>query len=84
MTRPVPPRLLLLPALLLLAACGKPKDPAQNALGGVGSGPAPAAAGGAGSTGGNTSGDGPQGERSPSGPASNMSGGSARNPSSSS
>ena len=79
MTRSTP-RLVLLSVFLALAACGEPKDPAQNALGGVGAGPAPRAAGGGGPTGGNTSADGPEGERSPSGPASNMSGGSAKNP----
>lgn len=43
---------------------------AQNALGGTGEGPAPKASGGGAQSSGNTSGDNPQGEVSPSGPGS--------------
>ena len=65
------PTILLAAALLTLAACGRGGDDsnksAQNALGGVGQGPAPPAGGGAQQSG-NASGNNPQGEVSPSGP----------------
>ncbi|MBE7218374.1 MAG: hypothetical protein INR64_07885 [Caulobacteraceae bacterium] len=72
-------RLTMLAAALVLAGCGGGKHDAsntaggndtgaaQNALGGVGNGPAIKGAGGVQSSG-DTSGDNPQGEVSPSGP----------------
>ena len=57
----------LMAAALMLTACGRPGS-AQNALGGVGAGPAPKNATGGVQNPGTTSGNGPQGEVSPSGP----------------
>ena len=68
--KPLRPTVLFAAALVLLAACGRGGDDnhtAQNALGGVGQGPAPPAGGGAQQPG-NASGNNPQGEVSPSGP----------------